>query len=228
MVAWWTFDETSGTVAKDNYFNQLHGTVSGTTWVKGIVNNALSFDGNDYVAFPLKEASNVRGTFEEWVKPAGWNGGDGSYQGSFQTSPPGSWGNGLGQMIIVDQWSTTFYFRIVPDGGCCPIDVTFPTAGVFSNGTWTHIVATWDKPTNTVAVYINGKLKVKRTNWTQAISTPFAANVYSGIGNDRYYRGSIDEVRLYSTPLPLAAIQQHYAAGLANHQPLAYGTDGTD
>jgi hypothetical protein len=55
MVDWWTFDETSGTMAQDigGLVNNLGSHINGPTPVPGVVAGALSFNGiNDYVEVP--------------------------------------------------------------------------------------------------------------------------------------------------------------------------------
>jgi len=54
LVAWWRFDEGSGTVAYDSSGNDFIGIIGGTPpWVTGIIGGALSFNGsNQYVALP--------------------------------------------------------------------------------------------------------------------------------------------------------------------------------
>ena len=51
MVAYWRFDEGSGTTVHD-FVGANHGTIYGATWTDGISGNALSFDGDDYVELP--------------------------------------------------------------------------------------------------------------------------------------------------------------------------------
>jgi hypothetical protein len=54
MIAWWSFDEQSGTIAEDR-LGEHHGAYSGdpTPILEGVVRGALDFDGSgDYVAVP--------------------------------------------------------------------------------------------------------------------------------------------------------------------------------
>ena len=220
-VGIWRFEAISAGTTPDESGYGNDGTVNGATLVGSEIypsTNALSFDGADNVSIPITNMSNNYGTFEEWIKPVGWNGGDSSYHGSFQTRVPGSWGNNIGQMIVLDQWgSNTFYFRIVPDSGCCPTDVTFSTSGVFKDGEWTYIAISWNKSDNTIKVYIDGKLKAERVNWTHATTTALEATGYIGVGHDRYANSVIDEVRIYDTALTTAEILKHYTEGAARH-----------
>ena len=48
LVAWWKFDETSGTVAYDSSGNGNDGNLTnGPTWTDGKIGGALSFDGHN-------------------------------------------------------------------------------------------------------------------------------------------------------------------------------------
>jgi len=48
LVAWWGFDEETGTQAADGSGNRNHGTVmGGATWVSGVHGGALALNGTD-------------------------------------------------------------------------------------------------------------------------------------------------------------------------------------
>ena len=79
LVAYYAFDESSGTTASDSSGNDLDGTVYGATSVTGKVGNALEFDGtNDYVGIPASgeaapaEIANLdTGSIAVWFKYEG-------------------------------------------------------------------------------------------------------------------------------------------------------------
>jgi len=202
-------NEGTGSTAYDASGNGNNGTISGATWTAGYEGNALSFEGvDDYFGVPIAELSNQQGTIDYWIKPSGWSGGDGTNHGSFQTKTPGSWGNQAGQIMILEQWGSTnqFYFRIVPDSGCCPTDLSFPATGVFVDDTWVRITVTWSKPNNTISAYVNGSLKVTRTDWTHLTTTPLGSTGYIGVGHDKYQQGVIDKFRIFNRALTSAEI----------------------
>jgi hypothetical protein len=69
LVAYWTFDEGSGTIAHDSAGNS-DGTIHGAIWTSGQVGNALEFDGfNDYVIVQNSPDLNITGdiTISAWV-----------------------------------------------------------------------------------------------------------------------------------------------------------------
>jgi len=69
LVAWYTFDEGKGTVARDSAGGH-NGVVHGATWTKGRIGGALDFDGpKDYVSVPDSPELNITGdlTIAAWV-----------------------------------------------------------------------------------------------------------------------------------------------------------------
>lgn len=50
LVAYWDFDEGSGTIAKDKSGNGNDGTIHGATYVNGRYGKALSFNGEGDLA----------------------------------------------------------------------------------------------------------------------------------------------------------------------------------
>ena len=70
MVAWWKFDETSGTTASDSSGNGKNGTLNGScTWVAGKINNAVNIPGGtSYVSVPNSINSGVTNfSISAWV-----------------------------------------------------------------------------------------------------------------------------------------------------------------
>src|SRR2546427_8380874 len=72
-VANWMFDEGSGTTTYDRSGNGNNGTlVNGPTWVPGVIGNALSFNGSNYVQIPDSQSLNITGnqfSISAWVNP---------------------------------------------------------------------------------------------------------------------------------------------------------------
>ncbi|MDD5739030.1 MAG: prepilin-type N-terminal cleavage/methylation domain-containing protein [Candidatus Pacebacteria bacterium] len=218
MVAWWKFDETSGTVAKDSWWNQLNGTVSGTTWTtEGIKGGALSFDGNDYIS--VSNDSNLVNytglTLEVWIKPSS----NGVYGGIFNKYYYPTCA--VRQFLLRRESSNQIGFWMGYNNGASAYALYTPTTNpVLASDGWTHIVATWSGPLNTMKIYLNGKVMASYANaltWT----TNNACNLEIGRYSSNYFIGLIDDVQIYSSALPVAIIQQRYADGLATHQNLA-------
>jgi len=71
----------------------------------------------------------------------------------------------------------------------------------------------------TMRVYVNGRVVAQRTNavFQDVVDSGARIGQAHGIGMN----GIIDEVHIYSAPLPQSVIQQHYTQGLKMHQNLA-------
>ncbi|MHC4889517.1 MAG: hypothetical protein ACYTEO_08660, partial [Planctomycetota bacterium] len=68
MVSHWKFDEGSGTTAYDSAGSN-DGTIYGASWLDGIIDGALDFDGSgDYVDAPTTNFNVNVGTISMWFK----------------------------------------------------------------------------------------------------------------------------------------------------------------
>ncbi len=197
MVAWWKFDEVPGaTIAKDSWWNGLNGTVSGATFVEGIKNNALSFNGSGYVSTPTVLGNVV--TIGVWATFTGaskmlWCIDNNNQGPDLLFGPPGS---GVIALNTWDGWLNSF-------------------CNVPADANQWHYYVTIITPGNT-KLYIDAKLCGIAT-YKNPAGTSFY--ISSGAGYD--WVGKIDDVQIYSAALPVAVIQQLYANGLATHQNLA-------
>ena len=94
LVAYWSFNEGSGTTLTDNSGNAHDGTIYGATWTSGIAGNGLEFDGvDDYVTIPHSDV---------------WNFGDGKT--SSIRNPTHNYsnaGNYTVKLIVTDNEGTT-------------------------------------------------------------------------------------------------------------------------
>ncbi|ABE52855.1 LamG-like jellyroll fold domain-containing protein [Methanococcoides burtonii] len=71
--AYWTFNEDSGTVAYDS-IGDHDGDVMGATWVSGLNDSALEFDGsNDHVSVDSSIIENYPFSVSAWIKNSGSN-----------------------------------------------------------------------------------------------------------------------------------------------------------
>ena len=205
MVAWWKFDETLGTIAKDSWWNEFHGTVVGATWVEGIKGNALSFDGNDYVDFGTDSCLTPQSaTIEVWIKPSAFS------QWAGIISNMTAWGTGLSLQI-----GTVHNISAMVSG------TYLSTSWSPQLETWYHILITHNNSNNLNILYVNGK---EENRSIRAVNYEANAKTYIGVfytTPSLYFRGLIDDVQIYSAALPLSMIQQHYAEGLKTHQNLA-------
>lgn len=211
MVAWWPLEKIENGKTPDIYFNQLHGTINGNpSVVTGIVNNALSFDGNDYVNCGNAASLNITDksfTLEAWIKPAA-------------AIPAG------GRYTVMAFYNPGWIMDLPDDGGTegyrfynGSTAYKYNALGGLVSLEWTHFVVTRDLTTNKLMIYLNGQLK---QTWNMTTVTASTNPLLIGRRTDGlYFYGLIDEVRIYSAALSLTEVQKHYAEGLQRHQDLA-------
>lgn len=85
------------------------------------------------------------------------------------------------------------------------------------NTNWTHYFVSWDKATQNLSLYVNGKLLGTATGDPNPIMFT-TGNLRLGAASvSQIFNGQIDEVRIYSQGLQTAEIEKIYAEGLATH-----------
>ncbi|MBI2038626.1 MAG: LamG domain-containing protein [Candidatus Nealsonbacteria bacterium] len=206
-VGVWSFDEGSGTTAKDGSGYGSDGAINGAIYSsdtphlaagRGTGKYALSFDGsNDYVSTPITSAAYTAVTEEVWIKAD-----TGDWHGRIVTK-------GGGRFSLQKFTTNTIIWELSTAGG--NLGTSFRAN--FQENVWTHVVVTYDG--STAKLYINGELKKTQGGLSGAI-VDIGDNLTIGADNGGGYafRGLIDEVRIYEKALALGQIQQHYAEGL--------------
>ena len=179
LIAYWKFDEGSGTLVDDSSGNGNDGTVRGANWTTGRLGNALAFDGkDDWVDIPgLLFDGDF--TIEVWVKLTGTISNADAIVGQ----------EGAGQDI-------NFHgarLRLYAPGN--KIVAKTATAAEL----WTHYAIT--RSEDRLTLYHNGIQDATGT-WTGDF-VPEAI----GRGNAGYLSGVIDEVRLYDRALSPSEIE---------------------
>ncbi|GMV43126.1 MAG: hypothetical protein AMXMBFR64_48420 [Myxococcales bacterium] len=205
-ITYFPFDEGNGTIAYDFAGNGNNGTLTGSvarTTTAKFGGQALTFDGGvGYTQFPSTGIKPTSGTVSVWLRP-GFAGTNGTAYGVFQTQ------NGVNNpgWISLFKWtSNIFYFRIVPNAGCCGNDLTFAPGAYLVSGTWVHLAATWDQAGDFMRVYMNGSLVASRSGVNWAIAAPNAVSRF-GQGHDAYWLGQMDDAAVYGYALTQAEIQ---------------------
>lgn len=175
LVAWWPFDEGSGTTAQDKSGHGHTAVISGVpTWTTGVVGGAMEFthtNGSDVASLQSLDLGEEF-SFVIWLYPTDLGSG---WQQPIR--------HGGGNWVQVGYGNC--YFK---SGG-----VEFPCSG-FANNQWVHFACVREA-NGTAKIYKNGSLCNTGTN------NPYsgAGNTFSiGGGN---YAGRVDEVRVYDRAL---------------------------
>jgi hypothetical protein len=207
-IAHWKFDEGKGNIAYDSSGNGNNGTlVNGPTWVPGKFASALRFDGvDDYVDVKSSDSIPITGnnprTVELWVKIPSWidhltlfEWGTRATRQEFAvwTYPT------LGQFIL-NTWNDDYVF----------------TASNYKNGEWNHMVFRYDGA-STIDAWVNGIYQGYHTLADKLNTTKTDLWIGSLIGGGNYFRGLIDDVRIYNYARTPEQILQDYNAGLSTH-----------
>jgi hypothetical protein len=194
LVAAYSFDEGTGSVAGDLSGNGNAGAVSNATWTTGRYGGALSFNGtSSSVNLPALGTFYSGGfTLEAWVKKASTTQVDKAVVGSWT-------GDGGGPMVWIDHIQGHYYLTLNKglsnylDSGATP-----------NAGTWQHVAATYDG--TTARFYVDGAL---------VASKPFSGSVGDanswrigayGSSATGFFDGTIDEVRIYNRALAASEI----------------------
>ncbi len=196
LVAAYSFNEGSGVQTHDSSGQNNTGTIAGATWTaSGRYGAALSFNGtNAWVTVADANSLDLTNglTIEAWVNPtigSGW-----------RSVVMKETSGGLAYALYSANSSSRpeGYVHTSSDMGVAG------TSAVALN-TWTHLALTYDG--TTLRIYANGVL-VKSTAVAGVAATSASP---LRIGGDsvwgEYFKGLIDEVRVYNRPLSAAEIQ---------------------
>jgi hypothetical protein len=208
-VALWSFDEGTGTIVSDTSGNGNNGALynmdGSTCWVDGKPGKALMFNGiDDYVSIPdsdtLHQTSAITVAF--WIKAA--------------SEQPSS------DLFTVIEKSHSnidysgWYFQSQYDKK--GVSFGFGNGSDWNNGTGSDVVLAddvWHFVTGTydgtqVKFYIDGNLESSKITTGQIATNNRPINIGHWGAGERYFKGIIDEVRIYNRALSDAEIQALY------------------
>jgi len=194
LVAYWKFDEGSGTTAVDSSGNGNDGTLEGgAEWVAGQLGGALHFNGSGARVVAANISFDNRSfTIAMWVNAVLYTG----EQVVFSTGLTGS-------------NNTDMHLRIggvgsgnVPAGGIrmgfYNNDLDTP-GGLIQENTWYHITFWYDYENQNRRIYINGVQEA------EAAATPYLGTTGNSVigawGTGQWFRGIIDDVQVYNHAL---------------------------
>jgi Ca2+-binding RTX toxin-like protein len=202
----------SGTKLFDASGSNNHGTITGATFVPGgKIGGALRFDGNDLVTVLDNDEATLDlttgMTLEAWVNPT-------STLSGWETALLKENGAGLSYALYAHDGAP------LPGGTARPagyinvggIDVAARGIAPLTLNTWTHLAATYDNAN--LRLYVNGVLRrtVARTGEITVGDGPLRIggnNAFpdvAGVFGGEFFRGLLDEVKVYNRALSAADI----------------------
>jgi hypothetical protein len=208
LVASYGFNEGTGSTLADRTSLGHAGTIAGATWTtQGRFGSALTFDGvNDWVT--VADANDLDFTtgftLEAWVYPTTL--GNGSWRTVFMKERSG--GEVYNLYAHATSVPAAYVVRAAQQG--TPLDAR-PTAQLPLN-TWSHLTATYDG--TTLRFYVNGTLTGSRAAAGPLLTSTGVLRIGGNSVWGEYFKGRIDEVRIYNRALTAAEIQADLAAAV--------------
>lgn len=175
LLAWYKFDETSGTSANDSSTNNNDATlINGPTWNSG----ALSFDGiDDDVQTPVANGS--ARTLAAWIHPRS-SANVANIESVFDCDVPGQYGTGWG----LDNG----FIRVILD------DQFWDTGVPVTLNQWQHVALAFNA--TQARVYVNGTLRAT-LDYSQGAVTAANFRIGRSNANDEFFHGDIRDAKIY-------------------------------
>jgi hypothetical protein len=214
LVAWWKFDEGTGTVAYDSVGHN-DGTLHGNPqWVTGQVGGALDCDGNgDYVQVPDNDSL----TPSKEITIAYWlysRGGAGIYKYAACPDQTGHGSPGNSRAYAFDVGTNTHLLvHQTRDASDQIISI-----GTVSLNEWHYVAATFNR--GQASLYIDGELDSTKMLSVTSIMNDAQPLIIGGYWEYctpsfvNAMNGSIDDLRIYNRVLSATEIWALYQSGL--------------
>ncbi len=214
LIAYLSFDDGTGNVAKDSSGLGNDGVIHNAEWVDGRFGKALSFNGTDaYVEIPYNDDFNITEgiTLAAWVKidhlPL-----NPPYRGIINAKKS-TYGPYLLQTSTLDGKSLYEFAVYIGGAWSWNISQTEETTD------WVHLAGTYDSDNSNI--YVNGELDAPKK-----LGGNIDANVDEGVVIGHYYsnagrwfHGIIDEVAIYNQAIPEGEVQELYTGSIEAVSP---------
>ena len=200
LVAHWSFDEGSGTIAHDDSGNRYHGHLVGGKWVAdGRFGGAVRLDLGNYIAVNGFQDATLGWTISAWVRLTG-------------ADLAGLWGSILsteimsvgGWQLYVDPSDSSFHSDYVATSGAGGVD-TFACCAPVGPDRWYHLTVVVAGDARTMTFYEGTQLQV--TSAMLATILPGDPTLYMGTWNASagqppgQLAGTIDDVSIWARAL---------------------------
>ncbi|MDA0168656.1 Ig-like domain-containing protein [Solirubrobacter taibaiensis] len=202
LVGAWGFEEAAGTSATDSSPAKNHGTITGATRVSGRHGGGLSFvNSGDWVTIPSHASLNLGAamTLEAWVNPTGFN----------------YWHT----VLLRERNANAMAYGLYADNDVDRASGHVSTNGseVHTNGTstlpvntWSHLAVTYDG--SSLKLYVNGTLSSQRAVTGTIDSSTLPLRIGGNNVWGEYFRGVLDEIRVYRRALSAAELATDMAS----------------
>ena len=204
LVSYWTFDETSGSIAHDTVGTN-NGNLSGdATWTTGVLNGGLQFSGNGWVNVPDSPSLNITGneiTISAWYRPS-----TNDIETNSNSQIVSKWlGSNSAYTLGYDVESNYIWFVINADNNVR----AYSAVPVDNINEWYHLVGVYNGSEQ--IVYINAVPGSSFAN-TGNIHVSSRSLRISGYPDDfSPLHGIVDDIRIYNRALSYEEVVQLYS-----------------
>jgi hypothetical protein len=219
LLAHWTFDGEAVNLASSTLeITDSSGQGNHSDWadhasttVRGVIGQAIEFDGTDDRIRTLNAnsiAGNTGASVSLWFRPNRLND---AVQDLYYES--NSLAGGSARFSIrIDTDNRLRFVGRAPDTDGLTTWVDSTTA--LQVGTWYHVVAVFDSVTDIHTVYINGAAETASVSEPAFDATqPIIAPLIARNGALQAFGGAIDDVRVYARAVTVTEVQQLYQMG---------------
>ncbi|NIP24127.1 MAG: DUF1080 domain-containing protein [Phycisphaerae bacterium] len=204
LIGHWTFDEGKGMIARDSSGRNNHGTIMGSAkWTKGRIGGALDFDGtDDFVSIPNEGDFDITGsiTVTAWIRVN-------SFTRSWQA--------------IVTKGDRAWRLHRANDtnslGWACS-DLSRQEVGdlygkmAVNDDRWHHVAGVYDG--TKTCLFVDGTLDAsEKTTRTISVNDYPVLIGENAQHRGRFFRGLIDDVRIYDRALSVDELRALVKAG---------------
>jgi hypothetical protein len=229
LVAYWTFDEGSGTTVYDSVGTH-HGTIKGNpTWVKGVMGQALHLNGSsDYVEVPddaVLRPGHI--TVSAWINM------DAVTSHMMIVGKSNYYSASNEQYAMHVRVDAAYWRRVgmnIKRDSSCESGTGWYRAyaqTVLETNTWYMVTGTWDG--ESLRIYVNGVLENRASALPGPIDDCPGGTLRIGrwrAGDEQCFHGCVDDVRIYSRGLSATEVEELYAKSLSFRY--VDGTTGSD
>ncbi len=199
LLAYWSFDEGSGSIAYDYSGHDYDGVIHGADWIAGHSGYALDFDGNsDYVIMDAYSEDLGFNKTDDY-KISVWFNSTSTHSGKIYEI---SDSDGLPMAYVRLNSDGTLETKVQSTASC---DVTAYSNDSYNDGLWHYIESIYHGNSSypTIEMYVDDELVGIKTDWL----CPMDSNQFkrAKIGITSYddiecFNGVIDEVEVYKNP----------------------------
>jgi hypothetical protein len=183
--------------------------LNGPAFAAGKHGNGLSFDGvNDYLTAPNSPSLDISGnelTLSMWIDPTGSTGDQvvlGKHWNATMTSPYYQYG------LELDSNGRVPVFQIGTGSGVQAVSM----GSALAVNQWSHLAVVFNG--STAAFYVNGALVATRNLASGITARGNPLRIGADASTQQFYKGLLDDVRLYGRALTPAEVQSDMSAGV--------------